>query len=69
MLHKLALRNHLLELPHADVVVIDIALLSRSRLACGVGDGGREDVGMALEEEFIERAFAYARGAGDHDRP
>ena len=60
MLHKLALLNHLLELLHADIIVIDIACLAWARVARCVGDGGCEGVGMAVEEQFVECAFPYA---------
>jgi hypothetical protein len=60
ILHKCLLLDHLLKLRHADVVVVHIARLAGSRVACCMRDRGCEDGGVPLEQELVECPFAYA---------
>lgn len=48
------------EVRHRDVVVVYISGLAWTRRAGGVRDGGCEEGGVGVEEEFVERAFAHA---------
>ncbi len=57
--------DEVLEGLHGDEVVVDAVGLALAGGAGGVGDGEREDVRVALEEEVVEGPLADARGAGE----
>lgn len=60
MLDKRIVRNQLLELAHADVVVVDVAGLAGARRARRVRDGGCEEGGVVLQQARVEGSFADA---------
>lgn len=67
VLDEAVLRNKGLERVHSDEVVVDGVALARAGGARGVRHGEDKGIGVALEEELVERALADARGAGDDE--
>lgn len=50
-----------------DKVVVDAMLFARAGASRGVGHGQDEGVGVAVEQQAVQRALPDARGAGYDD--
>ena len=67
LIDEFVLRDQILELVLADVVVVDAVLLAGAGAPGSVGDGESKDSRVLGKQRFVERALADAAGARDDD--
>ena len=67
LLDEFVLRDQILELILADVVVVDTVLLAGAGATGSVGDRQGKGSWVLGEQRFVERALADAAGARDDD--